>query len=134
MRIPIPDREKDVIVFTKEKYEDTIPAEMTHDNIRQALRKLAEYEDLEEQGLLLKLPCKVGDTVWFVGNKFVNDYEIRRFIIDEIGIDAIQVAKTIKGKDYWNSFNIDDFGKTVFLTQEQAEEALKKMGETEENT
>ena len=26
--------------------------------------KLAEYEDLEEQGLLLKLPCKVGDTVY----------------------------------------------------------------------
>ena len=26
--------------------------------------KLAEYEDLEEQGLLLKLPCKVGDTIY----------------------------------------------------------------------
>ena len=26
--------------------------------------KLAEYEDLEEQGLLLRLPCKVGDTVY----------------------------------------------------------------------
>lgn len=102
-----------------------------HDYVT-ASKKLCEYEDAEEQGLLLKLPCKVGDTVWFAGNKFVNDYEIRRFIIDEIGIDAIQVAKTIKGKDYWNSFNIDDFGKTVFLTQEQAEEALKKMRETEE--
>ena len=28
------------------------------------LEKFAEYEDLEEQGLLLRLPCKVGDTVW----------------------------------------------------------------------
>lgn len=27
-------------------------------------RKLKEYEDLEEQGRLIKLPCKVGDTVW----------------------------------------------------------------------
>ena len=27
-------------------------------------RKLKEYEDAEEQGLLLRLPCKVGDTVY----------------------------------------------------------------------
>ncbi len=30
--------------------------------------KLAEYEDLEEQGLLLKLPCKVGDTIYYFMN------------------------------------------------------------------
>lgn len=34
-----------------------------HDYISAAI-KLAEYEDLEEQGRLIKLPCKVGDTVW----------------------------------------------------------------------
>lgn len=33
-------------------------------------RKLKEYEDLEEQGRLIKFPCKVGDTVWD------NDYGI----------------------------------------------------------
>lgn len=32
--------------------------------ISDALKKLADYEDLEEQGRLIKLPCKVGDTVW----------------------------------------------------------------------
>ena len=87
-------------------------------HLKAMIEKLAAYEDAEEQGLLLKLPCKVGDTVWFVGNKFVNDYEIRRFIVGEIGIDAIQVARTIRGTDYWNSFSIDDIGKTVFLTQD----------------
>ena len=30
----------------------------------QAYFKLKDYEDLEEQGLLFKLPCKVGDTVY----------------------------------------------------------------------
>lgn len=30
----------------------------------EAVDKLAEYEDLEEQGKLLTLPCKVGDTVY----------------------------------------------------------------------
>lgn len=92
-----------------------------------ALDKLKEYQRLEEQGLLLKLPCKVGDVVWFVGNKYVNDYEIRRFIVDNTGIDAVQVAKTIEGRDYWNSFSICDFGKTVFLTEQEAQAALEKM-------
>ena len=33
-----------------------------HDYIK-ASEKLAEYEDLEEQGLLVRLPCRVGNTV-----------------------------------------------------------------------
>ena len=93
-----------------------------------ALAKLFELEEAEENGLLLKLPYKIGDTVWLVGNRFVNDYEIRRFIIDDTGVDCVQVAKEIKGVDYWNNFYKGDFGKTVFLTREEAEEALKKAG------
>lgn len=31
---------------------------------RKIYNKLREYEDAEEQGLLLRLPCKVGDTVY----------------------------------------------------------------------
>lgn len=34
------------------------------DKTKMILQKLAEYEDLEEQGRLLKLPCKMGDTVY----------------------------------------------------------------------
>lgn len=51
----------DLIVYTNGKYEDTIPAEMTNDDIRAVLKKLAAYEDLEEQGLLVRLPCKVDE-------------------------------------------------------------------------
>ena len=53
----------DLIVYTNGKYEDTIPAEMTNDDIRAVLKKLAAYEDLEEQGLLVRLPCPIGTTV-----------------------------------------------------------------------
>lgn len=35
-------------------------------NRHKVLQKLADYEDLEEQGLLLKLPCKVGDVIYEV--------------------------------------------------------------------
>lgn len=54
----------DLIVYTKGKYECAIPAEMTTDDIRAVLKKLAAYEDLEEQGLLVRLPCKAGDIVY----------------------------------------------------------------------
>lgn len=40
------------------------PCEMSSHHSRMAIAKLAAYEDAEEQGLLLRLPCKVGDTVY----------------------------------------------------------------------
>ena len=40
--------------------------ELDHRIVSQCFDKLAEYEDLEEQGLLLRLPCKVGDTVYCI--------------------------------------------------------------------
>lgn len=39
------------------------------DKTRMILEKLADYEDLEEQGKLLKLPCSVGDIVWYADNE-----------------------------------------------------------------
>lgn len=34
------------VVYTKGKYEDTVPAEMTTEDMRTVLKKLAEYEDI----------------------------------------------------------------------------------------
>lgn len=52
------------------------PCEMDSHHSRLAIQKLAEYEDLEAQGLLLKLPCKVGDTVYAVTRDFISEYTI----------------------------------------------------------
>ena len=41
-------------------------------------RKLKAYEDAEEQELLLRLPCKVGDTVYVVTSKTVRSMEIKQ--------------------------------------------------------
>lgn len=67
--------------------------------------KLAAYEDAEEQGRLVILPCKVGETVWRV------NFDKRRKRIEEIRFDV-------------NVYNA--FGKTVFLTREEAEAALQE--------
>lgn len=124
----------DLIVYTNGKYEDTIPAEMTNDDIRAVLKKLAAYEDLEEQGLLVRLPCKVGDMVW--DNDFGHpvSYEINAFsygycdsyvepnIEDEIIFYFENYNGSITG-----TFPMSEIGKTVFLTREEAEKKLKEL-------
>lgn len=73
-------------------------------------KHLAEYEDLEEQGLLLKLPCKIGDAVYIVGYKYrQGGYE--KFINT--------------GKFRYS--DLDKLNKTVFLTKEEAEKALERL-------
>lgn len=52
------------------KVDELECSEMVKESIKDVLRKLAEYEDLEEQGKLLKLFCVRGDTVWFIKSAF----------------------------------------------------------------
>ena len=103
--------------------------------IYQAIQKLAEYEDLEEQGLLLRLPCKVGDTVWDndCGKPFA--YTITGFSFGT-GEDYIDDPVSLKEVVYYysnysgsitGSFAVSEIGKTVFLTQAEAEQKLKEM-------
>lgn len=88
-----------------------------------AINKLAEYEDLEEHGLLIRLPCKFGTPVYDI--KWWDDKQ------EKVKIDGKYYYRTVRKHKVSNSkfglFDIDDFGKTVFLTKEAAEAALKEM-------
>lgn len=98
---------------------------------------LKYYEDLEKQGLLLKLPCAVGDTVytncsmqgWYF-RKENRPYAAKVVFIGFNGSDNYINIDFENG--HMLQFKFSDIGKTVFLTQAEAEEALKKMNETEE--
>ena len=83
--------------------------------------KLAEYEDLEEQGLLLRLPCKVGTKVYAI-NRII-DY-------GEVG-DESTYSYSIIEREFQIYMMMEYgelvFGKTVFLTQAEAEQKLKEM-------
>ena len=85
--------------------------------------KLGKYEDLEEQDRLIKLPCKIGTKV----------YDITWW-------DDIEEKVVVKGKAYYRTVrkhkitkvpftysDIDDFGKTIFLTKSEAEQKLNEM-------
>ena len=92
--------------------------------MRRIIEKLAEYEDLEEQGLLLRLPVLIGTTVY--------EFEPLNKIVK--GCTARTIVKyTMYDDSIWFNFadgfmkNIEDFGETVFLTREAAEHKLKEI-------
>ena len=96
-------------------------------DIYNAIAVLEEYEDLEEQGLMLKLPCKVGDTVYRIIKEFYT--RINKIISGKVYRIALTDIEMQIFIDKWQSKGI--YGKTGFLTQAEAEEALRKMNETE---
>lgn len=106
---------------------DFIKRDIDSWSIAQAMTRLQKYEDSEEQGLLLKLPCKVGDTVYRIIKEFyTRTNKIISGKVYRIALTDIEMQIFI---DKWQSKGI--YGKTVFLTQAEAEEALRKMNETE---
>ena len=93
---------------------------------RLAAERLAYYEDLEEQGRLVALPCKVGDTVWVIPT--YNGKPYCGAVKDEIQMIGVTSRgfhlKLRAHHDYNKTYML---GKTVFLTREEAEAALKEM-------
>ena len=103
------------------------------DRLKAMVNRLAKFEDLEEQGLLVRLPCKVGTKVYAISS-FLDciynyehckatqewkceediqcEYEKRLYYVKEI-----KFCLTLKSA----------IGKTVFLTREEAEKKLEEM-------
>ena len=84
-------------------------------------KKLAAYEDAEEQGWLLRLPCKVGDTVYKVdrvSNK-IKQHKVVKF-------EVVRAVDQVDFENFDYCF-LHHFGKTVFLTKSEAEAKLKEM-------
>lgn len=90
------------------------------------LEALGKYEDLEEQGRLLRLPCKIGDTVYKITRNFISEYKI---ISETIYPYSIQFNWQCTKGIYVNLVGFADreIGETVFLTREEAEAKLKEM-------
>ena len=95
--------------------------------LQAVMEKLYKYETAEDEGRMVVLPCKVGDTVYIIDDiDFTYD---RESVVTEIDIDSDCIAIMIQDKDSVGSsgYDISDFGETIFLTREEAEKALKKM-------
>ena len=97
--------------------------------------KLKNYKDLEEQGLLLRLPCKVGDDIYAIPSEV--NYRLNKSFGAK-GLNAIcrQVVDHIEFNSYGYLVSTNEgmtvhrqesFGETWFLTRNEAEQKLKEM-------
>lgn len=108
--------------------------------VHKALKTLAEYENAEKQGLLLRLPCTVGTSYWTFDSQYWIEEEKCKGCEHYFGCDTETFCDAdeyypkctqIVKKVFLNNLEIvslmNRFGKTVFLTKEEAEQALAEM-------
>ena len=98
------------------------------------LNRLAEYEDMQEQGLLVRLPCKVGDSFFSV-RKFCDEYGELEEPVEHWDSDCYGCNLPCNGKlkvveRKFNSIHhiiaeMESIGDSIFLTREEAEKALE---------
>lgn len=91
-------------------------------------RQLQKLEDAIENGTLIELPCKVGDTVWFVyetenNTMFIDKGIIQGFSYDEAGVWFRATYECLSS--YWHTAL--SIGETVFLTKTEAEARVKEL-------
>lgn len=126
-------RENNRLIMVKQDNGEYIPAYWDEDNFK-AIKKLADYEDLEAQGLLVRLPAN-NKEIYIISSRWTVCSECgSRF--DEYSCSGCEYECDSK-KEYYvcptylSSINVntyvDRFGKTVFLTREEAEKKLEEM-------
>lgn len=105
------------------------------------IHRLAELEDKIENGTLIELPCKVGDTVWQIFKNCLScpfcllkeyEYECCRKpmgVLHGMVFDK-NCNYMIIPRTFSNSINVKqlkNFGKTIFLTKAEAEAKLEEL-------
>jgi hypothetical protein len=99
------------------------------------VKELKQYRDAEEQGLLLRLPCRVGTVVWNIDHIYeckhayncpleFDNYKCEANVPCRHEYKVLRVKETV-----FNYKMLESIGNTVFLTKEEAEQALAKMKE-----
>lgn len=105
--------------------------------IAEYLEELKSFKEAEEQELLLRLPCKVGDDAYIIPSPPI--YELNIFYgcenVNKVyhqHIESITFAGShwyATGRNEYKEKALNDtaFGKTWFLTREEAEKKLEEM-------
>ena len=87
------------------------------------ISRLVELAEADKDGRVVVLPCKVGDTVWRIvrdGEPHITRDEVRDMYFAD---DMTPCIELVGGRVTFT----EKFGKTVFLTREEAEKALQEM-------
>lgn len=95
-------------------------------DVTELLEELKSYKDLEEQGLLVRLPCKVGDIIFRINRG--SKRPIIELTVTQINITRKSYNLDVIDGDYGELMCFkNDIGKTIFLTREEAEKKLEEM-------
>lgn len=112
-----------------------------HEKLAEWFEELKSYKEAEEQGLLVRLPCKVGDTVWVVTspiNVFDYDeydgdaeYEVYESFLSSVSYytsgEQFRIYAKVTNSFIAAYFRECDFGEFLFLTREEAEKKLEEL-------
>lgn len=98
-----------------------------YESIESMFLMLKDYLDLEENGRLIKLPCKIGTEVY--NTTWWDDVQEKVVVKGKTYYRTVHKYKITKSK--FSYFEIGEFGKTVFLTKKEAEEKLKELRDGE---
>ena len=119
------NKEKNTIVIPNSFISSADCAEK-YEQVSKWLKELKSYKEAEEQGLLVRLPCKVGEKLWCIVNSAIRELRVHHFDMPAFGTTDIVFR-------YADGFKLERFvgeiGKTVFLTREEAEKKLDEMNE-----
>ena len=120
--------------FETTELTDAIKEYWEHRQVKEYLEELKRYRDLEEQGLLLRLPCKVGNTVYrYVEEKgCVLEYTVWNISMSAYesgGIDIVIEGCAESEDEVEDEFSLSliDFKNEFFNTKAEAEQKLKEM-------
>ena len=95
-----------------------------HLQIAECLKELKEYQQMEEEGLLKKFPCKVGDTVYSIArNERVVPSTVHEIKVSKYGLTIVASNEYGGLLDFYDQ----DQSSTWFLTEEEAEESLQEL-------
>lgn len=92
-----------------DKFSGCLNCAKEHEQLADWLEQLKEYQQLEKQGRLVKLPCKVGDTVYHV---------VQGRIVEVSNVDLFFLLLSVVENRFNNS---------VFLTKSEAKAKLKEL-------
>ena len=93
------------------------------------ISRLVELAEADKDGRCVVLPCKVGDTAYYLNRPVILDFEVIGYMVDERGAWSFMGEHLDKttGDTYSCCPDTEKVGKTVFLTREEAERALQEM-------
>lgn len=95
------------------------------------LMRLRELAVADQEGRAIILPCKVGDTIYAIVQVFGGDgvyHKITEKKITGIGGNTMnKVWMVNRENSLEDRFSPSEFGRTVFLTREEAEKALAEL-------